>query len=427
MLGLSLLVLFLILLSLNVPIAFALGGASILSLWLFGNVPLAIIPQQILAGTDSFPMLAVPLFILSGALMDIGGISDRLVRLAKVLVGHFRGGLGMVVVVAEIFFSDISGSTSADTAAIGGIMIPQLVKDGYSARRATAITAAACGMGMLVPPCITMVIYGVVGGVSIGELFAGGFIPAFMMAFALMVQIYIQALRAGRKPGRRAPISEILDAGKDSVLALMMAVIIFGGILGGVFTPTEAAAVAVLYSILIGMFVYRQVSVKAFFEKLVETGKISGMVLLLVGTAHSFSWILSREQVPQMIAQWMLSMGGGKHLFLFLTILVFLPLGAILEGVPAVILLTPIMLPIARSLGLDPVHYGIVIVACQGISVFTPPVGVSLFVACSIGKVSVTEVARPLLPYLGIMALVLLMIAYLPEISLLLPSLIFRQ
>ena len=426
MLGLSLLVVFLILLSLNVPIAFALGGASILSLWLFGNVPLAIIPQQILAGTDSFPMLAVPLFILSGALMDIGGISDRLVRLAKVLVGHFRGGLGMVVVVAEIFFSDISGSTSADTAAIGGIMIPQLVKDGYSARRATAITAAACGMGMLVPPCITMVIYGVVGGVSIGELFAGGFIPAFIMAFALMMQIYIQALRAGWEPGRRAPFSEILDAGKDSVLALMMAVIIFGGILGGVFTPTEAAAVAVLYAMVIGMFVYRQVGLRTFFEKLVETGKISGMVLLLVGTAHSFSWILSREQVPQMIAQWMLSIGGGQYVFLFLTMLVFLPLGAILEGVPAVILLTPIMLPIARSLGIDPVHYGIVIVACQGISVFTPPVGVSLFVACSIGKVSVTEVAKPLLPYLGVMALVLLVIAYLPKLSLFLPSLIFR-
>jgi C4-dicarboxylate transporter DctM subunit len=426
MLGLSLLVVFLILLSLNVPIAFALGGASILSLWLFGNIPLAIIPQQILAGTDSFPMLAVPLFILSGALMDIGGISDRLVRLAKVLVGHFRGGLGMVVVVAEIFFSDISGSTSADTAAIGGIMIPQLVKDGYSARRATAITAAACGMGMLVPPCITMVIYGVVGGVSIGELFAGGFIPAFIMAFALMMQIYIQALRAGRKPGRRAPLSEILSAGKESVLALMMAVIIFGGILGGVFTPTEAAAVAVLYAMVIGMFVYRQVGLRTFFEKLVETGKISGMVLLLVGTAHSFSWILSREQVPQMIAQWMLSIGGGQYVFLFLTMLVFLPLGAILEGVPAVILLTPIMLPIARSLGIDPVHYGIVIVACQGISVFTPPVGVSLFVACSIGKVSVTEVAKPLFPYLGVMALVLLVIAYIPKLSLFLPSLIFR-
>ncbi|NWF55813.1 MAG: TRAP transporter large permease [Syntrophaceae bacterium] len=426
MLALSLLVLFFLLLSLNVPIAFALGGASILSLWLFGSVPLAIIPQQILAGTDSFPMLAVPLFILSGALMDIGGISDRLVRLAKVLVGHFRGGLGMVVVVAEIFFSDISGSTSADTAAIGGIMIPQLVKDGYSARRATAITAAACGMGMLVPPCITMVIYGVVGGVSIGELFAAGFIPAFLMALALMIQIYFQAVRVGRKPGRRAPFPEIVDAAKDSILALMMAVIIFGGILGGVFTPTEAAAVAVLYAILIGRFVYRQVSAKTFFEKVVETGKISGMVLLLVGTAHSFSWILSREQVPQMIAQWMLSLGGGKYLYILLTILVFLPLGAILEGVPAVILLTPIMLPIARTLGIDPVHYGIVIVACQGISVFTPPVGVSLFVACSIGKVTVTEVAKPLLPYLGVMALVLLVIAYLPEVSLLLPKLIFR-
>jgi len=426
MLGLSLLLLFFVLLATNVPIAFALGGASILALWLFGNVPLAIVPQQILTGTDSFPMLAVPLFILSGALMDIGGISDRLVRLARVLVGHFRGGLGMVTIVAEIFFSDISGSTSADTAAIGGIMIPQLVKDGYSPSRATAITAAACGMGMLVPPCITMVIYGVIGGVSIGELFAGGFIPAFMMAIALMVQIYLQARRENWRAGRRASLGEIASAGKDSVLALMMAVIIFGGILGGIFTPTEAAGVAVIYAIFVGMVVYRQVGLRSFIDKLVETGKISGMVLLLVGTAHSFSWILSREQIPQQIAQWMLGVGGGKYIFILLTCLVFLPLGAILEGVPAVILLTPIMLPIAKSLGIDPVHYGIVIVACQGISVFTPPVGVSLFVACSIGKVSMTEVAKPLLPYLGTMGLILLVIAYFPSLSLFLPRLIFR-
>jgi len=426
MLGLSLLLLFFVLLATNVPIAFALGGASILALWLFGNVPLAIVPQQILTGTDSFPMLAVPLFILSGALMDIGGISDRLVRLARVLVGHFRGGLGMVTIVAEIFFSDISGSTSADTAAIGGIMIPQLVKDGYSPSRATAITAAACGMGMLVPPCITMVIYGVIGGVSIGELFAGGFIPAFMMAIALMVQIYLQARRENWRAGRRASLGEIASAGKDSVLALMMAVIIFGGILGGIFTPTEAAGVAVIYAIFVGMVVYRQVGLRSFIDKLVETGKISGMVLLLVGTAHSFSWILSREQIPQQIAQWMLGVGGGKYIFILLTCLVFLPLGAILEGVPAVILLTPIMLPIAKSLGIDPVHYGIVIVACQGISVFTPPVGVSLFVACSIGKVSMTEVAKPLLPYLGTMGVILLVIAYFPSLSLFLPRLIFR-
>lgn len=426
MLGLPLLVIFSVLLALNVPIAFALGGASVLTLWLFGNVPLAIIPQQILAGTDSFPMLAVPLFILSGALMDIGGISDRLVNLARALVGHFRGGLGMVVIVAEIFFSDISGSTSADTAAIGGIMIPQLVKDGYSRSRATAITAAACGMGMLVPPCITMVIYGVVGGVSIGELFAAGFIPAFLMAGALMAQIYIQARREGRPAGSRAALREIGRATKESVLALFMAVIIFGGILGGVFTPTEAAAVAVMYAMIIGMAVYRQVGLTTFVEKLVETGKISGMVLLLVGTAHSFSWILSREQVPQAIAQWMLGVGGGQIIFLLLTCLVFLPIGAILEGVPAVILLTPIMLPIAKSLGIDPVHYGTVIVACQGISVFTPPVGVSLFVACSIGRVTMTEVARPLLPYLATMVATLLVITLFPRISLFLPTLIFR-
>jgi tripartite ATP-independent transporter DctM subunit len=426
MISFALIVFFTVLLCMNVPVAFALGGAAILALGFFGSVPLMIVPQQILAGTDSFPMLAVPLFILSGALMDIGGISDRLIRLAKVLVGHFRGGMGMVVVVAEIFFSDISGSTSADTAAIGGIMIPQLVKDGYSARRATAITAAACGMGMLVPPCITMVIYGVMGGVSIGELFAAGFIPAFIMAAALMAQIYIQAVRAKLPRGKRATLGEVAVAAKESVLALMMAVIIFGGILGGVFTPTEAAGVAVLYAILIGMFVYRQVSVKAFIEKLVETGKISGMVLLLIGTAHTFSWVLSREQLPQTIANWMLSLGGGQALYLFLSILVFLPMGAILEGVPAVILLTPIMLPIAKSLGIDPVHYGTVIVACQGISVFTPPLGVSLFVACSIGKVSITEVAKPLFPYLGVMTLVLLLVAYVPVLSLFLPTLIFR-
>lgn len=426
MLGLPLLVFFSILLALNVPIAFALGGASVLTLWLFGNVPLAIIPQQILAGTDSFPMLAVPLFILSGALMDIGGISDRLVNLARVLVGHFRGGLGMVVIVAEIFFSDISGSTSADTAAIGGIMIPQLVKDGYARARATAITAAACGMGMLVPPCITMVIYGVVGGVSIGELFAAGFIPAFLMAGALMLQIYIQARRERRPAGTRASLGEVGRAAKESVLALLMAVIIFGGILGGVFTPTEAAAVSVMYAMIVGMAVYRQVGLGMFVEKLIETGKISGMVLLLVGTAHSFSWILSREQVPQAIAQWMLGIGGGQVIFLLLTCLVFLPIGAVLEGVPAVILLTPIMLPIAKSLGIDPVHYGTVIVACQGISVFTPPVGVSLFVACSIGRVTMAEVAKPLLPYLATMAVTLLVITLFPQISLFLPTLIFR-
>jgi len=426
MLGLVLILLFLVLLVLNAPIAFALGGAATLALTFFGNVPLAIVPQQILAGTDSFPMLAVPLFILSGALMDIGGISDRLVNLARVLVGHFRGGMGMVVIVAEIFFSDISGSTSADTAAIGGIMIPQLTKDGYSRARATAITAAACGMGMLVPPCITMVIYGVVGGVSIGELFAAGFAPAFLMASALMVQLYVQARREHRAPGRRASLSEIVKAAKGSVLALFMAVIIFGGILGGIFTPTEAAAVSVLYAMIIGILVYRQVSFKVFLEKLVETGKISGLVLLLVGTAHSFSWILSREQVPQTIAHWMLSVGGGKQLYLLLTCVVFLPIGAILEGVPAVILLTPIMLPIAKSLGIDPVHYGTLIVACQGISVFMPPVGVSLFVACSIGKVSMSEVARPLLPYLATMALTLLAIAFYPDLSLFLPRLLFR-
>ena len=292
MISFALIVFFTVLLCMNVPVAFALGGAAILALGFFGSVPLMIVPQQILAGTDSFPMLAIPLFILSGALMDIGGISDRLIRLAKALVGHFRGGMGMVVVVAEIFFSDISGSTSADTAAIGGIMIPQLVKDGYSASRATAITAAACGMGMLVPPCITMVIYGVMGGVSIGELFAAGFIPAFIMAAALMAQIYIQAVRAklpretgnnqGGGGGGQRGVGPCADDGRHH----------FRGDSSRSHPHKKPGRGCRALAILIGMFVYRQVSVKAFIEKLVETGKISGMVLLLIGTAHTFSWVL---------------------------------------------------------------------------------------------------------------------------------------
>jgi C4-dicarboxylate transporter DctM subunit len=403
-----------------------MGLASILGLLLQGNIPLVIIPQKIFTGCDSFPLLAVPFFILAGALMDTGGISLRLVNLAYALVGHFRNGLGMVSIVSEIFFSGISGSTAADTAAIGSIMIPAMNQAGYPPARATAIVCAACGMGILVPPCIAMVVYGGVANVSIGALFAGGFIPAIVMASALMIQLNIQARRAGIAPGKWAGAKPLAKAFKDSLLALFMPIIIFGGILGGICTPTEAAVLAVAYGLVISMFVYREINIAKLGEILLETGIVTGKVMIMVGMASVFAWILTREQVPQALANLIHSLGGGKILFLFLINIAFLFLGAVLEGVPALIMTVPILLPIATQFGIDPIHFGVILIANMGIGLFLPPVGLGVFIGCSIGRTTVSEVAKPLLPYLGINFAVVLLITYWPWLTLVIPKLLFK-
>jgi C4-dicarboxylate transporter DctM subunit len=407
----------------SVPIGFALATAAGIAI-LVADLPLIMIPQQIVAGMDSFPMLAVPLFILAGFLMDVGGISRRLVTLARTLVGHLPGGLGQVVIMAEIFFSGVSGSTSADAAAIGGIMVPQLTANGYSRARATAIVSAACGMGILIPPAIVMVVYGVMGNVSIGALFVASILPALLMAVGLMAQIGWQARREGWPAGERASFAEIRHAFVDAVLPLFMIVVILGGIRFGLFTPTEAAAVAVAYALLLAGPVYRALSADDLWSKIIQTAMVSGMVLFVVGAARLLGWVLAVMQVPQALAATVVGMGGGQVGFMILTVLIFLPLGAILEGVPAVVMLTPILLPLARQLGIDPVHYGTVIVATQGISVFLPPVGVSLLVACSVGGVEPAEVARPLWPYLTLMLALTVVIALLPGVVLFLPSLL---
>jgi C4-dicarboxylate transporter DctM subunit len=412
--------------AIHVPIAFSMGLASILGLLMQGDVPLVIVPQKIFTGCDSFPLLAVPFFILAGTLMDTGGISMRLVNLAHALVGHFRNGLGMVSIVSEIFFSGISGSTAADTAAIGSIMIPAMNQAGYAPARATAIVCAACGMGILVPPCIAMVVYGGVANTSIGALFAGGFLPALVMASALMVQLNIQARRSGAAPGRWGGIKPLAKAFKESLLALFMPIIIFGGILGGICTPTEAAVLAVVYGLIISMFVYREINLSKLMEILLETGLVTGKVMIMVGMASVFAWILARQQVPQALANLIHSMGGGKVLFLFFINISFLFLGAVLEGVPALIMTVPILLPIATQFGIDPVHFGIILIANMGIGLFLPPIGLGVFIGCSIGKVNVSEVAKPLLPYLGVNFATVLLITYWPWLTMAIPKLIFR-
>jgi C4-dicarboxylate transporter DctM subunit len=411
--------------AINVPIAFSMGLASIVGLLIKGNIPLVIVPQKIFTGCDSFPLLAVPFFILAGALMDTGGISMRLVNLARALVGHFRNGLGMVSIVSEIFFSGISGSTAADTAAIGSIMIPAMNQAGYPPARATAIVCAACGMGILVPPCIAMVVYGGIANTSIGALFAGGFLPALVMASALMIQLNIQARQAGVASGKWEGIKPLAKAFKESFLALFMPLIIFGGILGGICTPTEAAVLAVAYGLVISMFVYREINFSKLLGILLETGIVTGKVMIMVGMASVFAWIMTREQVPQALVNVIHSMGGGKILFLLSINIAFLFLGSVLEGVPALIMTVPILLPIATQFGIDPVHFGIILIANMGIGLFLPPIGLGVFIGCSIGKVSVSEVAKPLIPYLGVNFATVLLITYWPWLTMVIPKLLF--
>jgi C4-dicarboxylate transporter DctM subunit len=424
--GLFLSIAFISLVAVNVPIAFSMGLASVFGLLLKGDIPLIIVPQKIFTGSDSFPLLAIPFFILAGALMDTGGISIRLVNLARALVGHFRNGLGMVSIVSEIFFSGISGSTAADTAAIGSLMIPAMKQSGYTPAQATAIVCAACGMGILVPPCIAMVVYGGIANVSIGALFAGGFLPALAMALALMIQLNIQARRAGVPPGKWEGIRPLTKAFKESLLALLMPVIIFGGILGGICTPTEAAVLAVVYGLVISTLVYREINLGKLADILLETGMVTGKVMIMVGMASAFAWILSREQVPQALANFIFSIGGGKVFFLFLINIAFLFIGAVLEGVPALIMTVPILLPIATQLGVDPVHFGIVLIANMGIGLFLPPVGLGVFIGCSIARITVAEVVRPLFPYLLVNFAVVLLITYWPWLTLVIPGLFFR-
>jgi tripartite ATP-independent transporter DctM subunit len=404
-----------------VPIAFVLISVATLALVFDGGEPLAVVPQQVISGMDSFPMLAVPLFILAGFTMDKGGIARRLVRFARSLVGPLPGGLGQVTVLGTVFFSSVSGSTSADAAAIGGTMIPQLTDSGYTRARATAIVSAACVAAIMIPPNIAFIVYAVVANVSIGQLFLAGVLPGLLGAAVLMGRI---AWQARTEKWDRTPWPTLRELGRDAGSALMplsLIVVVLGGIRYGFYTATEAAAMAFAYALILAAFVYRTLTWRDLRDNLLQTAVLTGSILIIVGAARLLSWVLATQQVPQMIAAGVLGLGGGRTVFLLMTIAVFIPLGTILEGVPAIVMLTPILAPIARQLGIDMVHYGIVIAATQGISVFLPPIGISLLVACSVGRVTPAEVARPLFGYLGLLFIVALVIAFVPELSLFLP------
>jgi C4-dicarboxylate transporter DctM subunit len=414
---------FVALLVLGVPVAYTVGTAALIGLWWSGAYPLTIIVQQVFLSVDSFVLLAIPLFILAGALMETGGIAVRLVSFAQALIGWIRGGLAMAVVIAEYIFSGISGSTIADVSAIGATMIPPMTRAGYRAEEAVSVVAAASAMGILVPPCILMIVIGSIANVSVAALFIGGFIPAIVLAVAIMIYIYVQARRSGMAPARRASLGDLGRSFLDALIPLGLPVIIFGGILGGIVTPTEAAAVAVFYAAIVGLFVYREIRWSDLPEILIQSAVVTAAVCFLLGTAAVVAWILAVQQVPVALLQAMTAMSAGPTAFLIFTALLFIILGAVLEGLPAVVILLPTFLPVVKQFNIDLVHYSIVVVAATGIGLFLPPIGVGLFIACGIANVSVDRVMRPMLPYVLFLCLGLLLVILFPWLTLVLPRL----
>jgi len=411
------------LIALNSPIAIAVGGACVIYLILKHDIPLVVVPHRIVGGMDSFLLLAIPLFILAGDLMNTGGITERLVTFARALVGHIRGSLGMSTVIGEYFFSGISGSSVADVSAMGSLLIPSMQRAGYRSETAVSIVAAASAIGILVPPCIPMVVLASLTNLSVAALFMAGFLPAACMALLLLVLVYVQARREGIAQEVRESAMGLLRAFRRGLLPLLTPVIILGGILGGVVTPTEAAMLGVIYALFLGMFVYREIKPRDLVPILVNTASLTGMVMLLVGTASLLSWIFAAEGIPLLLANWMLAISSHPAPFLLLTILVFLVFGAVLEGLPALIILAPIFFPVVNRFGLDPLHYGTVMIAALGIGLFLPPFGIGFFIACGLGQVNVEAATRAYIPYLLMLLVGLLIVAFVPWLTLIIPRL----
>ena len=406
-----------------VPVAFTVGMAGFMGLWWSGAYPLSIIIQQMFLAVDSFVLLAIPLFILAGALMETGGIAVRLVVFAQALVGWIRGGLAMAVVIAEYIFSGISGSTIADVSAIGSTMIPPMTRAGYRPEQAVSVVAAASAMGILVPPCILMIVIGAIANVSVAALFVGGFIPALVLAVAIMAYIYWDARREGIALSQRTTAVGLWRAFRGALIPLGLPVIIFGGILGGVMTPTEAAAVAVFYAAIVGLFVYREIRWSQLPEILIQSAVVTANVCFLLATAAVVAWILVVQQVPASLAHAMAAVEAGQAGFLVMTAVLFILMGAVLEGLPAVVIVLPTFLPVVKQLNIDLVHYYIVVVAATGIGLFLPPIGVGLFISCAIANITVDRVVRPMLPYVLFLCIGLLFVILVPWFTLVLPRL----
>jgi tripartite ATP-independent transporter DctM subunit len=416
---------FTVLCLLGMPVAYALGLAAILAaLWI--DIPLEAVMLKVSDGTDDFALLAIPFFILAGAIMAEGGMAERLVNLARVFVGFIRGGLALVNILASAFFGCISGSSVADTASIGSVMIPQMIKNGYPRLFAVNVTCAGSLQPLLIPPSHNAVIYSLAAGgaISVGDLFLAGAIPGFLVGLCLMALCLIIARRQNFPMGEAVALRSVAKIVAEAFWGLLTVVIIMGGILSGVFTPTESAAVACIYAFLVTMFIYRDYRWRELPLLIARVVRTVGMVMIMIGFSGAFGYMMALMQVPTKAADFFLTIASDKYTLLLLINVLLLVLGTFMDLAPMLLICTPVFLPIVQHFGIDPVHFGIIMILNLGIGLLTPPVGPTLVVGCAIGKVSMEAVARSILPFYVPLLIVLLLVTYVPALSLWLPQLL---
>ena len=416
---------FAVLLITGVPIAFALGIPSMTYL-LMTDISLTILPQRFFAGMDSFVLLCIPGFILAGNLMNAGNITNQIIKFSDSVFGHIRGGLGLANVGGSMIFGGISGTAIADTTSIGAVMIPGMAKSGYDKPFAAAVTAASSTVGPIIPPSVPMIIVGSLTGISVGKMFMAGAIPGLLLGVGMLITTYILAVKRSYPKGGKFSLKRMVQEGKGAFWALLLVFVVLYGIIGGIFTPTEASIVATLYALITGCFIYKTLSIKKLPAILLDTAIGSAALMTLVGMANVFAWILASENIPQMLANGILSITDNPILVILFINLLLLFVGSFMETIAALIILFPALLKVAEGVGMDPIHFGVMAVLNLMIGLTTPPVGVCLFVASEIAETPLNIVLKAIWPYLICNLIVLILVAYIPQLSLWLPSLLSK-
>lgn len=424
---LVLIIVFVLLLATNVPISIAIGLATVVTMMLSMPVEPAVtqVAQKIATGLDRFALLAIPFFILSGQLMGQGGIARRLINLAKAFMGTLPGGLAFVNIIACMLFGAISGSAVAATSAIGSFMIPEMIREGYNKNFSASVNATSSTTGLLIPPSNILIVYSLASGsVSVAALFIAGYIPGILTGLSLMAVAYIISILYKYSGSQRVGVFELLKRFVDSLLSLLLIVIVIGGIIAGIFTATEAAAIAVLYSFLLSVVIYREVKLKDLPRILKSTITTNAVVMFLIGASMALSWVLSYENIPQTVSAALISLSDNKIVILLIINVILLVVGTFMDATPAVLIFTPIFLPVVTSMGVDPLHFGILMILNLCIGIVTPPVGAVLFVGCAVAETKITHIIKWLLPFFIAMIVSLMLVTYIPALSLWLPQIL---
>jgi len=412
--------------TLGIPISMSIGVSAVLYLLCYGSISLAVIAQQMTLGIDSFPLLAIPLFLLAGMIMSEANITTRIIGFANALVGRITGGLAMVMVISCMFFGAISGSGVADVTAIGSLMLPAMDQQGYKKGLSASLLGCAGSLGTVIPPSIVMIILGVTTGTSIGKLYLGGFIPGVFTGICLMALAWVYAKRMHLPPGEPFAVGKVVTAFRQAFLSLLTPVIIIGGIITGVFTATEAAAAASAYALVLGLFVYRSLRLSQLPGIFLRVAETTGIILFIISAAALFGWILAAEQIPQRLAAFFLSISQNYYVLLILINVLLLILGTFMETIAIIIIVVPVLMPLVTSLGMDPVHFGVMVTVNMAIGANTPPVGVDLIAACKVGQTTLDDAMPYIWPFVASMTFALICVTFIPPLVTFIPQMFLR-